>query len=576
MSRRSHSHTLREQAPFCRTGTDVSPSPWQGERRGGEHPLTFLDLFCGCGGFSLGMRRAGWHELAAIDFSPQAVATFHENFPHGVYALERDLTTFKPDQLDHLLSGGMHDSGRPRVDVIVGGPPCQGFSNARRRDGSNHGEHLKHDSRRELYQEFLAYVAYFHPRVFVMENVLGIRTAAGGEFFTRVQSEARALGYRVHGEEICAWHYGVPQKRIRQLIVGTRRELPLFSAARLMPPTHAAPGEDALDGLEPVTTLWEAIGDLPPLDAGNGTDEMACDLRRRQSLLARYGGRYLKKVLEAHRAKRLTGHVARPHSDRDLRDFALLHEGESSAVAMRERFVEFEWPYSKEHFKDRYTRQHRHRLCSTIVAHLSKDGLMFIHPTQNRSLTPREAARIQSFPDWFQFPAARTHSFRLIGNAVPPLVGEAVGRAIRRYLAEAQRNLRRTTHTVLPRDEREALVWLQPLVEALKHDTLPLVLNSEFKRGWLAAGFLCYGLHPDAAAESGVQVGLPSADLAVLNRVAPHLASPVFVQSGWPVALVPIALEAQRRFQRGTLRSSDYYCSDAHTTGARRFDTGRF
>jgi len=96
--------------------------------------------------------------------------------------------------------------------------------------------------------------------------------------------------------------------------------------------------------------------------------------------------------VEVDRAELLTNHIARPHSDRDLRDFARLREGESSAVAMR-RGVEFEFPYNKEHFKDRYTRQSRRTPCSTIVAHLSKDGLMFIHPAQNRSLTPREATR---------------------------------------------------------------------------------------------------------------------------------------------------------------------------------------
>ena len=90
--------------------------------------------------------------------------------------------------------------------------------------------------------------------------------------------------------------------------------------------------------------------------------------------------------------------------------------------------VVFEFPYDKGSFKDRYTRQSRREACSTIVAHLSKDGLMFIHPTQNRSLTPREAARVQSFPDWFVFPVPRTHQFRIIGNAVPPLVAEVFGK----------------------------------------------------------------------------------------------------------------------------------------------------
>jgi DNA (cytosine-5)-methyltransferase 1 len=467
--------------------------------------------------------------LAAIDSNPEAIAVLRRNLSHLPHALEADLTRFGPEDLDGLL-------GTERVDVIVGGPPCQGFSKVRRVDGANNGARFVHDARRYLYQEFLAYVACFQPRVFVLENVLGMKTAAGGEFFTRVQAEARALGYRVHGEEVRAWHYGVPQKRIRQLIIGTRRELPIFTALRYMPPRFAAPGDDLWDVLEPAVTLWEAIGDLPPLAAGEGAEETDYDPRRRQSQLARYGGRYLKRVLQIHRARRLTAHTARPHSDRDLRDFARLNEGESSPAAMR-RGVVFEWPYSKDHFKDRYTRQHRHRLCSTIVAHLSKDGLMFIHPTQNRSLTPREAARVQSFPDWFEFPVARTHQFRLIGNAVPPLVGEAVGRAVRRYLAAAERTAhRRRRLQPLPQDERQAVEWLLPLVAAAEENALEAVPDPVFKRGWFSLGFIHNRLHPDSLLENGDRKGEGSTDFPLIRRVAPELVTPVFAQSGWATA----------------------------------------
>jgi DNA (cytosine-5)-methyltransferase 1 len=403
---------LREQSPPYRVIGEDSPSPGGEGRGGGErstkHQLTCLDLFCGCGGFSLGMERAGFRVLAAIDFKEEAIQTFKANFSKNTLALCKDLTKFLPEELVPVL-------GTRQVDVIVGGPPCQGFSTARQRDGANHGERrLVYDERRQLFREFLRYVSYFQPRIFVMENVLGLRTAGGGQHFTRVQKEARALGYRVHGQIEDAWELGVPQKRRRQLIIGVRGDLPGY----FLPELKLAPRA------EPRVWLGAAIGDLPILRAGGGEDKREYDFARRNEQVERQGStalRYLCDVLEIDRAAKLTNHTARPHSERDLRDFARLREGENSREAMRDRGVEFEFPYDKSSFKDRYTRQSRWHPCSTIVAHLSKDGLMFIHPTQNRSLTPREAARVQSFPDWFDFPFARTHQFRIIGNAVPPL-----------------------------------------------------------------------------------------------------------------------------------------------------------
>jgi len=347
--------------------------------------LRFIDLFCGCGGFTLGMERAGFRCLAAVDVDPVAVATLRANLPNVSNVLQRDLTAFPPEKLADVIVVR-------HVDVIVGGPPCQGFSTVRRVDGANHGERLKDDPRRYLYREFLRYVDFFQPRVFVMENVLGLRSAAGGEYFTAVQKETRELGraegrlgYRVHGQVEDAWELGVPQKRRRQLIIGVRGDLSGYFIPELHPPARAVPH----------TNLGPAICDLPKLRAGEGKDERDYDDARRAEHLRIFGEaarNYLYRVVEVDRAELLTNHIARPHSDRDLRDFARLREGESSAVAMR-RGVEFEFPYNKEHFKDRYTRQSRRTPCSTIVAHLSKDGLMFIHPAQNRSLTPREATR---------------------------------------------------------------------------------------------------------------------------------------------------------------------------------------
>jgi DNA (cytosine-5)-methyltransferase 1 len=400
--------------------------------------LGFIDLFCGCGGFSLGLERAGFACLAAVDFNPEAVAVFRKNFAHVPQALERDLTQFPPAELAKRL-------GTDRVDLIVGGPPCQGFSTVRQVDGANNGTRMVQDERRHLYREFLRHVEFFQPKVFVMENVLGIRSASEGEYFMRVQKEARALGYRVHAQIEDCVELGLPQKRRRQLFVGTRLDLPDYFRPKL----NRAPR--ACDH----PPLWEAIGDLPQLKAGEGEERCDYDLKRRHGHIEQFGPRYLHEVLEVQLAAKLTAHRARPHSERDLRDFLLLKEGENSAEALR-RGVEFEFPYDKSSFKDRYTRQSRWDACSTIVAHLSKDGLMFIHPTQNRSLTPREAARIQSFPDWFEFPIARTHQFRVIGNAVPPLVSEAVGIAVKSYIENAMKNTKpiKSKLVSLPMDEK--------------------------------------------------------------------------------------------------------------------------
>ena len=526
-----------------------------------ERKPTFIDLFCGCGGFTLGMQRAGFDCLAAIDFNAQAVETLKENLPDVGQALERDLTKYNPNELAKLI-------GTDHVDVIVGGPPCQGFSTARQRDGSNHGERLKEDPRRKLYREYLRFVDYFQPRIFVIENVLGIRTAAGGKYFTSVQKEARELGqaegrpgYRVHSQIEDAYELGVPQKRHRQLIIGMRADLSGYFASALKPAPRATPQ----------TNLGEAICDLPHLDAGEGEDEREYDLDLRERSVHSAGGiarNYLFKVLEVNNEQKLYNHVARPHSDRDLRDFAILKEGENSATAMRDRGVKFEFPYNRETFKDRYTRQSRFKPCSTIVAHLSKDGLMFIHPIQKRTLTPREAARIQSFPDWFRFPKARTHSFRLIGNAVPPLVGEAVGLAVKESLVNSQMDAEADVCELkpLPKHRQEAVAWITPLLD-VNQRALRLVDAAQFKRCWYSIAFLYAGLHPDSALEHGDVISNDAPDYPPVSRIELRLLNPYYEQSGWPVILAPIAKEAWRRYEKGELQDNEFYCVDAQRAG---------
>jgi DNA-cytosine methyltransferase len=283
-----------------------------------DHPPTFLDLFCGCGGFSLGLTRAGFQCAGAIDLYPEAISVFRRNFPDVPNVFEHDLTQFQPAEFVSL-------SGVKHVDVIVGGPPCQGFSTVRRVDGANNGRRMVDDKRRHLYQEFLRYVDFFQPQVFVMENVLGIRSASGGEYFARVQREARALGYRVHAQIEDCVKLGLPQKRRRQLFIGTRLDLPeyfrpqLKPAPRVLPPRSSRREEAQTLNLESeirnpkskvdqslvtsaATTLWEAIGDLPPLAAGEGIENlnMMVAVRDRQATPAQ-PGTYMNKFKQIHR-----------------------------------------------------------------------------------------------------------------------------------------------------------------------------------------------------------------------------------------------------------------------------------
>jgi DNA (cytosine-5)-methyltransferase 1 len=519
--------------------------------------ISLIDLFSGCGGFSLGMEWAGFTCRAAIDFEKAAIETFQVNHDNVSLALCRDLTKFSPNDLDELLGG-------ERVDVIVGGPPCQGFSKARKADGANHGENLVPDPRRELYKEFLRYVDFYKPKVFVMENVPGLKTAAGGRFFTQVQVEIRELGYRVIPYEAETWRFGVPQKRVRQLLIGTRHDLPMFIPEKYIRPTHALPSEPVSSVLEPAVTLGEAIGDLPEILAGDEQYERPYDLKARERHIAKYGDRYTIGVLNAHLATSLTSHTARPHSERDLRDFSRLCEGENSREALARGEV-MEFPYDRENFKDRYTRQHRDELCSTIVAHLKKDGLMFIHPTQLRSLTPREAARVQSFPDTFILPKSRTPAFNQIGNAVPPLVGKAVGMAIKEYLKDAARVSSDEIDIAakLPENRVVGIKQLEDFVESLYLRPITMLPREEFLAAWWTVGYLHPSLHPDAALENGRELSLGP------KRGVSFVIEPIYVRSGWPVELIPLALEARRRYIAGEIKEHEYYCSFAVVAGAK-------
>ena len=504
--------------------------------------LTSIDLFAGCGGFTLGLNQAGIRTLAAVDNDPHAIKVLAANLP--------DVATFVED-ITQLSCNALADAiGVDTIDLVVGGPPCQGFSHVRQRDGANSGPRLVHDERRDLFQQFLRFVEFFTPRVFVMENVPGIKSADSGRYYRAVHREARTIGYRVSSHVVHAVDHGLPQKRKRQLIIGVRADIGrFFRSSDLMSRC-----------LDSQVTLWEAIGDLPPLAAGSGTDPCDRDLERLKKQLERYGSSFLSDVSEVHKEELITAHVARPHNERDLRDFNRLREGETAGQAIA-REQEMEFPYDRSSFKDRFTRQHRNRLCSTIVAHLSKDGLMFIHPTQCRSLTPREAARVQGFPDWYKFTVPRTHQFRMIGNAVPPPIAHDIGVSIERFL-----NSQHSRRIQNPASQIEAANRIESLFEQLSDGVeISDISLREMNRIWRSILFLYPGLHPDDD-DHGSQI--IESEVPIEHPVFAKLSS-YHELSGWPVELVPFLDEMRLRYMSDRIPEDDFYCAEASLAGLR-------
>jgi DNA (cytosine-5)-methyltransferase 1 len=501
--------------------------------------IKFIDIFSGCGGLSYGLELAGLECLAAIDFNKIAIETFNLNHKNPI-GLKRDLTQFQPKELAEIICTN-------RIDLLVGGPPCQGFSTARTQGGANFGKEFIDDPRRDLYKYFLKYVEFFDPKVFVMENVLGIKSMGSGIYFTKIQEASRALGYSVAPVQINCWEFGVPQKRIRQLFIGTRLGLPLFMPARYLIKTHSI--EPCESSAEPIVTLGEAICDLPALKANDGAIESRYDLKLRKNHLNQYGNRYIIDLMAVDKASKLTWHISRPHSERDLRDFLRLREGENSKGAIARGEI-LETPYSMESFSDKYKRQSRFDLCSTIVAHLKKDGLMFIHPTQNRSLTPREAARVQSFPDTFQFSGQRGNVYEQIGNAVPPLAGKAIGFAIKTYLMNNSSTNARPHYKESERNR--AIKKLEELTHSLYLGVLANMSKKEFLSAWNLVHIVHPTLHPEMALDRSGEIYMPP------SRTSDVLA-PYYKRSGWPVALIPIAIEANKRYANKELTEEDYY-----------------
>lgn len=388
----------------AKLASEEAISAWEA-RVADTSSIITLDLFCGCGGMSLGFENAGLFVAAGLDHDARACRTHAANLSSKTLCL--DLRTAEPLQVVERLR-------LPRVDVIIGGPPCQGFSVVGRARVRSLEEAQQQEilARNELYQTFFRFIEALNPLMFVMENVPHLSTYEDGAVFRAITGECNRLGYERYSEVLTAADYGVPQIRRRLFVVGSRIGR-VFVWPRA---THR---------LRHVT-LGEAIGDLPPVQP----PQLEERIPYQGDSLPPFAALMRSRVIPAERDW-IYDHIVRPVRADDQEIFEHMTPG------MRYRDIDPRYQrYDTRSFHDRYLMLNPDEPCNTITAHMAKDGYRYIHwdTAQHRTLSVREAARVQSFGDHFRFAGHRSNRYVQIGNAVPPLLAEAIGRQVRRAI----------------------------------------------------------------------------------------------------------------------------------------------
>ena len=393
---------------------------------------TFIDLFAGCGGLSEGFYRQGFKALAHVEIDHWACETLRTRMKFYGYkdydkeVIEHDRTSDDIlERIDNVVNGRT-------VDIIIGGPPCQAYSTAGRvRDGKR----MASDPRNYLFESYVKILEYFSPKFFVFENVTGLLSAQvkNAPIFPKV---LKALGnkYKVIGNPEVLVHntadYGVPQLRKRVIIIGVRKDIDK-SAEELYESiikTHWNPEtlSNEKKGKKRFVDVRQAIGDLPPVEPGHDASTETFDYPCNNEYLKRIGKQGIYPLMD---------HIARKHNDLDRERFQVMIHNHWSFGQLRREMPKYEHEHARV-FDNSYVVQWWDLPSKTILAHIHKDGFQFIHPDeeQRRTFTVREAARIQSFPDDFEFKGSRGEKYKQIGNAVPPLFAEALAKSIKKNL----------------------------------------------------------------------------------------------------------------------------------------------
>lgn len=389
-----------------------------------KHELTLVDFFCGAGGLSLGFLQQGFNVKLANDIEDVCIQTYKYNHPElpTDKLIQGDIKQIV-DHIDEYID--------ENIDIVVGGPPCQGFSEANR-------QRVIDDPRNKLYKYYVQAVEKIAPKFVVMENVKGMLKVANQvvEDYQnlRIEKDGNIYTYKVDYQIINSQNFSVAQSRERLIYIAIRNDV---MAEKNITPEMIFEQINASCRKNKIYTLQDALDDIKPLEAPRikNMNEVDSDVTGKKIDVNMYEGcknEYLNLINMGRDIPYLYNHKARYLSDVNYEIYKRLNPGDD---ATDEKIADI-MPYAHRNhcFKDKYYKLHADRPCRTITAHLRMDCHSHIHPSQIRALTPREAARVQSFPDDYLFWGAYLKTYMQIGNAVPPMMARGIAAVIKRYL----------------------------------------------------------------------------------------------------------------------------------------------
>lgn len=383
-----------------------------------------VDFFAGAGGLSCGFTQAGFRVCFANDFEDVCVRTYRYNHP------ELPSNCVLKEDIRKIVSN-IDDYVKEDIDVVVGGPPCQGFSSANQ-------QRIIDDPRNELYKYYIEAIKKICPKIVVMENVRGMLSVADQVVedykAIKIERDGKEYSYDISYRLLNSMNFGVAQSRERLIYIAVRDDISI--SKHVTPEVLFKEIEKSYIKHKPFN-LMAALEFINPLEAPRikgmtESDDEKTGMKIGVNTYNSVGNEYLKIINQGRQIPFVFNHKARYCSDVNYEIFKRLEQGED---ATNPKIADI-MPYAHRNgvFKDKYFKLYADRPCRTITAHLRMDCLSHIHPYQIRSITPREAARVQSFPDDYLFLGAYLKTYMQIGNAVPVLMAKQIANVIKKYL----------------------------------------------------------------------------------------------------------------------------------------------